>query len=460
MALPTPLSTPADTSPPARPGPSTRDSSVDAARAVLLIVVVLLHAIMVGVGRDAAGAPVLENAMEHWAGFPVLTWFAQVMPLFFIFGGFAGFTQWTRDRARGTSAGDYVAARVRRLLVPAGGALTAVAVFLSILVVTGVPAEVVAVAGYRIGQPLWFLAVYLGASALVPVLVRAHERAPWTTIGLLALAAVTVDVVRSATGVTAIGALNLAFVWLLLQQLGFALAEGRFDRLRARYLLGALGAALAALAVSMLTGFSPVNLLAALNPPMSSLVLLGIAQLALFQLLRPALRRHANGRAQPAIGWINARAMTIYSWHMLVVVALAGALLLVPGELAEPLSAAWWESRPLWLALVVLTVGTVVGVVGGAEARRVRSRAAQRFVPVPVAVLVALTAVLLALLAGSHPAAWVVAAALIPVALASAGHSSKRSTADEAPHLSRYAEPGHNIRTEISRPVLSFRSAY
>ena len=405
--------------------PAARDGSVDAVRAVLLGIVVLLHAFMVGVGRDVTGAPLLENAMEHWAGFPALTWVVQIMPLFFVLGGFASFTQWTRMRERGTTASDYVAGRVRRLLIPAGGAISAIAVFLAALVVTGVPAEVVSVAGFRIGQPFWFLAVYLGCSALVPAMVRLHERHRLLTLAALAAGAVTVDIVRVATGATAIGLINMAFVWLLMQQIGFSLADRRFDRVRpSRVAMVGAGAVLT-LAITMLTGFYPTDLLSALNPPMGALVLLGIAQLSLFLLLRPALRRVADGRASTVIGWINARAMTIYSWHMLVVVALAGSLLLLPMDLPAPLGTEWWATRPLWLAGIVIAVAALVALVGRREARRPSPITGVRAPWAAAAAVIAAAAVMLALLGGSAPAAWVIAAALAPIAIALASRAAR-----------------------------------
>src|SRR5690606_19188982 len=82
---------------------TARDSSIDVARAWCLVVVVALHAFMVGVSV-ASGTPLLENAMDGWGGFAALTWFAQVMPLFFVLGGFSSATQWTRLHERGMSA--------------------------------------------------------------------------------------------------------------------------------------------------------------------------------------------------------------------------------------------------------------------------------------------------------------------------------------------------------------------
>lgn len=399
-------------------GRAPRDGSVDAVRAILLGIVVALHAIMVGVSVAPDGTPLLRNAMEGWDGFGPITWVAQIMPLFFVLGGFASFTQWTRLQTRGTTAGSYVAGRMRRLLVPAVGAVTAAALFLAVLAVVGVPADVVATAGFRIGQPLWFLGVYVGCTALVPLMVRLHRSHPLRTYAVLAAGAIAVDIVRGATGIAPIGLLNMAFIWLLLQQIGFALAEGRFDRLRPRTLVPVAAAAVVGIAVLMLSGAAPADLISALNPPMTVLVLVGVVQTAVFLLLRPRLRVWAaRPRPAAAIGWVNARAMTIYAWHMLVVVALAGALLLLPMALPAPLSSEWWLGRPLWILAVAAAVLALVAVVGRQEAQR-----EQGIAPAPawrgaLAAILGMAGVVTVLAMGSLPSAWVVAAGLVALAV-------------------------------------------
>ncbi len=123
-------------------------------------------------------------------------------------------------------------ARLERLVRPAIALVVVVAGGLAALSLAGLPAELVATAGFRIGQPLWFLGVYLAVSALVPVMLRAHERARVADAArCCSPRVVAVDVTRFATGVDAIGFLNLLLVWLLVQQLGFHLADGALDGL-------------------------------------------------------------------------------------------------------------------------------------------------------------------------------------------------------------------------------------
>lgn len=334
--------------------PSGRDRAVDLVRAACLLAVVGVHALMVGVSVSD-GSVVLENALERWDGFTVFSWFAQMMPLFFIMGGFASALHYRRMRARGASAAGYVSARLRRLLpVPLlAAAVTALA--LAGLDAAGLDPSMVATAGWRISQPLWFLGVYVLCSALVPLTLRLHERAPRATLLGLGLAIGAVDGLRLLTGVDAIGFANLLLVWVFVQQLGYRLADGVAPSPRAAVV--ALGGIVALVAI----GASPANLFEALNPPTAALALLGIAQCALFAAVRPTLARWAELPAvQRASDALNSRAMTVYSWHMPVVVLLAGLLLVGGSALPVPLSFEWWATRPAWLVAAGIAVAPVV----------------------------------------------------------------------------------------------------
>lgn len=350
---------------PQPPSARSRDTGIDLLRAVSVIAVVVLHALMVGVTVAAAG-PVFENAADRgWWIVPV-SWVLQVMPLFFIIGGFAGASARRRQRDAEGTASAFVADRLHRLLRPAAFTVAAVGTGLALLTLAGVPAEVVAVAGFRFGQPLWFLGVFLLCQALLPALLRRHERAPLRTLGLLAGAAVGVDAIRLLSGIDGIGILNLAFVWLTLQQVGFFLADGRVDEMRVRTRLTVATACTVALVASFLTGVHSPDLLANLNPPTTALLLVGGAQLMLVSLLRERITAWSRRpRVRALSDFVNRRTMTIYLWHMPVLLGMAGvcALLGLAGvvDLPQPGEPAWWSSRPLWL-ITALAMTALVAI--------------------------------------------------------------------------------------------------
>ena len=74
-----------------------------------------------------------------------------------------------------------------------------------------------------------------------------------------------------------------------------------------------------------------------LNPPTVPLMLLGVGQVSLLSVLRAPLSSLMSTRAAQAVVFVvGSRAMTVYLWHLPVIVAVAGLSLLVPGAAPEP----------------------------------------------------------------------------------------------------------------------------
>jgi len=333
---------------------SKRDLTLDLARVFCVLLVVVIHLLFIGVGRDAAGGLVISRPLEEEPWFPWATWAGQIMPLFFVVGGFASITAWRSNVRRGGTAADYVKTRVLRLAQPT------LPLFLFYVVVIGgatalaIAPELVKTVVVGAGSPLWFIAAYTLCQALVPVMVRLHTRAPWATLGVLLAGAIVVDAARFATGITQLGYLNMLFVWVLVQQLGFWYADGWFARRRWWQLAALVVACYAGTAALTLAGPYHVNLLDMLNPPTLPLVLLGLAQACLLRLLRPALAKLMSTHAARAVVFlVGSRLMTIYLWHLPVIIVLAGVALLIPGASPEPASPAWWWSRILVYVIVL-----------------------------------------------------------------------------------------------------------
>jgi hypothetical protein len=217
------------------------------------------------------------------------------------------------------------------------------------------------------------LAAYTLCQALVPVMAGWHARAPRRTLLVLLAGAIVVDALRYSTGVTEIGLANLFFVWLLVQQLGFFYADGWFAA-RRWYTLVTI-AVLAYASLVPLTQWGPYSddMLTNLNPPTLPLVALAVAQACILRLLRPALARLMGTHVARAVVFVvGTRLMTIYLWHLPVILLVSGALLLVPGASPVPGSSAWWWSRPVMFVLVLAAVFALSFVVGRWEAPRER----------------------------------------------------------------------------------------
>ncbi|MGK3947465.1 acyltransferase family protein [Microbacterium sp. K2] len=408
------------------PLPAGRDTAIDLLRAICVAGVVLLHAIMVGV-TVVDGGPVFANASEGTWWIVPISWVLQVMPLFFVIGGFAGYISFRRTHARGGTSTAFIAARVHRLLRPALFAIGIVGAALAALSAVGIPADIIAVAGFRYSQPLWFLAVFLGCQALLPALAKAHARRPLITVTALVAASISVDVLRAITGLEGVGFLNLAFVWLALQQIGFFLADGTIDRLsrRARAITGA--AALTTLIGAFTGGVYSPDLIANINPPTAALLLVGVVHLSAVSLLRDHIGAFSR-RPLPAAfaAFVNRRTMTIYLWHMPALLAMAGvcavASLSSGIALPEPSTFAWWVSRPLWLATALTLTALIAVALTRIEAQS-SPQSADSARRITIAAALGIASVVVLLVAGTT----VLTAALVVGGMVSALRLARRS---------------------------------
>lgn len=415
---------------PARPRGGERDRVIDLVRAASIVIVVVLHAMMAGISRSDDGTIVVANAMDHAAWFDPVSWLVQVMPLFFVAGGVSSITQWRRHRAAGVSAGSFAASRVRRLAVPALAAFAVITLGMTAASLAGAPADLLAELGFRLAQPMWFLAVYLGACAMVPLMVAAHERAPWLTMSALIAAALGVDLLRTTTAVTIVGALNLVFVWLAAQQLGFFWADGWFRARTAAQLRIAAAIAVAAIFLLIGAGVASVNMYANLNPPTVVLILLGIVQVSLLALYAERLDGWLAGSsfASAVVDAVGSRSLTIYLWHMPALMGVAAILLIGEASFPEPLGIDWWITRPLWIAGVAAATAVAVALavrlerVGRALVIVSRGRAV-------VATLSAIAGVVVVLMLGFTPLTGAVAVTALASSLALARFPSAHAGA-------------------------------
>lgn len=350
---------------------SKRDLTLDLARVFCVLLVVVIHLLFIGVGRDAEGGLVISRPLEEQSWFAGVTWAGQIMPLFFVVGGFASITAWHSNVRRGGTAADYVKTRVIRLAQPSFPLFVFYVAVIGGATLLALAPELVATVVEGAGSPLWFIAAYCLCQSLVPVLVRLHTRAPRATLVVLLAGVVVVDAARFATGVTQVGYLNMLFVWPLVQQIGFWYADGWFARRAWWQLVLLAGACYAALVPLTLAGPYSVNMLDNLNPPTLPLVLLGLAQACVLRLLRPALAKLMSTHAARAVVFlVGTRLMTIYLWHLPVIIVFAGLGLLIPGASPEPASPAWWWSRILVYLLVLLALFGLSFLVGRWEQPR------------------------------------------------------------------------------------------
>ncbi|MGU3410382.1 acyltransferase family protein [Microbacterium sp. M1A1_1b] len=332
-----------------------RDLVVDLIRTACVVLVVVVHVTMVGIAADDAGIRV-TSPLQQADWYVPATWVGQVMPLFFVVGGFASAVGWRSTVARGGGARDWTATRLVRLFRPAVPLLVVLALGLGVATALGTPADLLATVAFGIGSPLWFLAAYGITQCCVPLMARLHARAPWRTLGALLLLAGVVDAVRLSTGVADVGLLNLGPVWLFAQQLGFLWADGWF-RQRSRALLAVVAVLTYAVTIAItLVGLWSPDMLQDLNPPMLPLALLAVAQVCLVQVVHAPLTRLMRTRAAQGVVFLLGRdGMTIYLWHLPLFIALNGIALFIGIPFPAPGSATWWATRAVAVVVVLAT---------------------------------------------------------------------------------------------------------
>ncbi len=345
----------------------TRNRYVDLLRAASILVVVLGHWTMAAVtvrdGELTVGHLLVLAPWTH-----PLTWVFQVMPVFFLVGGYANALSWRAARRRGENYGAWLRARVRRLALPVVPVLLAWLAGGAVATATGVDVSTLRLASTVALVPTWFLAAYILVVAVAPVTLVAWERWRWWTLLAGALAAAAVDWVSLTTGSLTLGFVNYLVVWASVHQLGYAWVDGALGR-RRRVGLAALG--LAGLALLVTVGPYPVAMVgvdtAAVNntfPTRVTMLFLGLLQAGVVLALEPAGRRlAADTRVWAAVVAANTRIMTVYLWHVTAMVLVVGVALLAGGTGmdVEPLGVTWWLTRPAWYAVLgAATVGLVL----------------------------------------------------------------------------------------------------
>jgi surface polysaccharide O-acyltransferase-like enzyme len=341
--------------------PRDRDRYLDLLRGASIVVVVLGHWLMAVVwlagGKLHATTLLVESPAARW-----LTWILQVMPLFFVVGGAVGVRSW-RSSTDGWAT--WMRGRAARLLRPVTvlvWAWVAISVAASL---AGVDGQLLRLGSQAALVPLWFLSVYLAVVALTPLLAAAHKQLGLALPVMLTAAAGTVDALHLA-GVGAVGWLNFVTVWSTCYVLGFAWADGKLYG-PARWWLPLVG--LGGLIVLVSLAGYPVSMVGVdgatrsnNSPPSMALALLGWAQTgAVLALAGPARRWLQRPSVWRRVVALNVAAMTVYLWHLTVMVLVVGALTSLGGlPRLTPLTAAWWATRPVWVgALAVLLVPLV-----------------------------------------------------------------------------------------------------
>jgi fucose 4-O-acetylase-like acetyltransferase len=358
---------------PGSPAESGRNRYADLLRVAAIGTVASGHWLLIDI-TDRGGKLSGLDALDYISWGRWVTLVAQVMPVFFVVGGYVNAGLWTACEEQGGGWADWVRPRAMRLLWP-----TVVYVTVAILAfagarMAGASASELAQVGWLVAFQLWFLPVYLLLIALTPLLLAAHRRWGLAVPAVMAVGAALVDVGVIGHHLPLVGYANYPLVWGAMHQWGFGWRDGTLTRARWRpWALAAGGTAV--LAALLAWGPFPVDMIGAnerignTTPPSIALLAFAAAQTGLLLAAEPAASRLlARPRRWRLVTRLNRPVMTVYLWHMVPVVIVAAALY-PTAVLPQPAigSAQWWLTRPAWLGACALILVLLVAVVTRAE---------------------------------------------------------------------------------------------
>jgi hypothetical protein len=351
----------------ARQTPASRNRYVDFLRVLAIGAVVFGHWLM--------PAPYFDGqviSLDHlfniapWTQW--LTWLFQVMPIFFFVGGYANCASWETADRNNVAFAEWAGKRLTRLLFP----LVPLILFWAM---AGLAAPVLEIdiglfseASRLALIPVWFLAVYIMVTLATPITYSCWCRYGAWSFWALACGAVATDALTISMEATWIRWANYSFIWLAMHQLGYAWRDRYFEETARALLLVAIGAIGLAIVITVLS--YPIAMVsvpgAAMSnsrPPNVALLALGILQTGLLLLVASPVRRWLERETVWGIVIAGNRIiMTLFLWHVTVLVACVGLSWLFGGfGLASvPGSETWWWLRFPWLlALIVTTIAVV-----------------------------------------------------------------------------------------------------
>ena len=387
----------------ARATPPERECVVDFLRAFSIICVVIGHWLISNVTQDESGKIVGKNALEGLQYGWLLTWFFQVMPIFFFVGGYANFVGVRSFRRKGLPFAAYLTSRVRRMLKPVMALLAIWVPANFLLDWQNVRSEDFAsLLSKIVTQPLWFIGIFVLVTALAWPLYSLHEKwgAKFLIIGFFF--PFLVDWLRFGFNIEPLGYLNI-FIWIWVHQLGFAYADGTLlanasgakGQLKTQVWKKYIGLTMTILGatglffcsgikkfgdVSFLHTISttfhfddlpypasmvglPGESISNMNPPTVAIMFLAVTQIGLVIVFRDRLQKILQQhRIWTFTVMVNSMILTMFCWHQTSMVLVTIVRLNLNIEEPTIGTGAWWATRPLLLGCYAIVLACIVPI--------------------------------------------------------------------------------------------------
>ena len=339
--------------------PGDRNRYVDFLRAASILVVITGHWV-IAAPHYHEGSLLPGELLEIKPDTQWWTWLFQVMPIFFIVGGYANAVSLESARRREIDYAGWLVMRLTRLVSPLLVLLFGWALLAAILFFFGVSGDVIQLASRAALIPTWFLAIYVMVVVLAPATYTAWRRWGFASFWALAAIGALVDITFFAADLQWMGWSNYFWIWLSVHHLGYAWRDGRMGNPARLLTCSVLSLLVLWLLVfngpyPLAMAGSPGEGLSNSRPPKITLLMLAIFQFGLLLAIEGPMRRMLSDiRVWAATVLINSMIMTLYLWHLTVMVIVVALAYLAGGVGLglEPGSADWWATRPIWIVVL------------------------------------------------------------------------------------------------------------
>ena len=220
--------------------PPERNRYVDLLRSVSILVVIIGHWMIATAyvvnGEMDAGHLLAGRPQLHW-----LTWLFQVMPIFFIVGGYSNAVSLESAERKGIGYAGWLSARLNRLVAPLLILLVAWAVIAIAMSQFGARAEVIQYVSQAALIPTWFLSIYIVIVILAPAAYKFWKKFGFASFLVFVAGAALTDIAFFAADMRWLGWTNYLWVWLAVHHLGFAWRDDRLGGVAKRLAFAVVG---------------------------------------------------------------------------------------------------------------------------------------------------------------------------------------------------------------------------
>lgn len=279
------------------------------------------------------GVPKLGNLLAAYPVTQLLTWLLQIMPLFFFAGGAANALSWDKHQQNNLNYQSWLWARTSRLLRPLWVYLVIAGSIATIITFTA-PIEVASPLLLLTTQLLWFLGAYFLTTALTPLFKKSTPKNSALTLITLIFFVALVDLLTIIWHLPqSLGLINFVLVWAIPSYLGALRSHGTLLKYQTKTLLMLILANLTANALLINFGPWPLSLvgmpgekISNMAPPTLPLAIHAITIIFILTLIdKPLARILQNMKIWTFVTGVNLKAMTLYLWHLPILVTLFAA---------------------------------------------------------------------------------------------------------------------------------------